>query len=169
MVSKLIRIIRNNIRTLDDFFLFFKILGMVIILPILLRVLSIPKLMTVLTPRKLKTNKNLDLEKIQGKIVKFVDYILTRRLWTHKNFCLKRSIVLYHFLRKLGINVDLCLGVRYHKEEAGSDPQKKIEGHAWLFYKGGIFLEKDSQETQSYTTTYCFPDKMKSANNLAAD
>ncbi len=114
--------------------------------------------MKVITPRDLKVYKNLDLEKSKDKVVKFTDYILSRNLWIYKTKCLKRSLVLYHFLRKLGINVHICFGVRYNEKLPNGEAKKKLEGHAWLLYKGDIFLEKNIEMAKNYKVTYCFPE-----------
>lgn len=98
---------------------------------------------------------------MKDKIVKFTDYILRHNLWTDKNTCLRRSLVLYHFLRKSGINVFVCFGVRYNERLSDREAKKKLEGHAWLLYHGDIFLERNAEVTETYTMTYCFPDKME--------
>lgn len=127
---------------------------MIILLPVMLRVFSIPRLMSILTPRDLKVSRHLELEKLRAKIVKFTDYILSRNSLTSENTCLKRTLVLYHFLRKMGMDVQVCFGVKY-------EARKKLEGHAWLLYHGDIFLERNTEVTKTYKQTYCFPDKME--------
>jgi hypothetical protein len=146
--------VRANFSSFEEVELFIQISLLITILPVLIKLLSIPRLMKVLTPGDLKAYKNADLEKTKDKIVKFTDYILGRNFWIYKTKCLKRSLVLYHFLRKIGINVNICFGVRYG-EEGG---KKKLDGHAWLVYNGDIFLEKNVQMTKTYKVTYCFPE-----------
>jgi len=131
----------------------------VTILPSLLKLLSLPRLMKVLTPGDLKVYKNLDSEMAKEKVVKFTDYILSRNFWIYKTKCLKRSLVLYHFLRKSGISVHICFGVRYNEELPDREAKKKLEGHAWLLYNGYIFLEKNIEMTKTYRVTYCFPEE----------
>lgn len=93
-----------------------------------------------------------------SRIVKFTDYILSRNLWIYRGTCLKRSLVLYHFLRKSGINVHLCFGVRHNGRLPDREAEKKLEGHAWLLYRGEIFLERNAAMTRTYAVTYCYPD-----------
>lgn len=127
---------------------------MIILLPVMLRVFSIPRLMSMLTPRDLKIYQHLELENLRAKTVKFTDYILSRNSLTSENTCLKRTLVLYHFLRKMGMDVQVCFEVKY-------EARKKLEGHAWLLYRGDIFLERNTEVTKTYKLTYCFPDKME--------
>ena len=115
----------------------------------------------MLAPRNLRVCQNKDMENRKDKVVKFTDYILRHNLWTDKNTCLRRSLVLYHFLRKLGINVFVCFGVRYNERLSDREAKKKLEGHAWLLYHGDIFLERNAEVAKTYTMTYCFPDKIE--------
>jgi hypothetical protein len=48
--------------------------------------------------------------------------------------------------------------VRYNENSSGKEEKKKLVGHAWLLYKGNIFLEKKVDITSTYRITYCFPD-----------
>lgn len=145
--------IRANFSSLEEVELFIKIFLLVTILPFLIKLLSIPKLMKVLTPRDLRVYNNLDLEKTKDKVVKFTDYILSRNLWMYRTTCLRRSLVLYHFLRKWGMDVHICFGVRF----PDGTSREKLKGHAWLLYNGDIFLERDIEIAKTYKLTYCFP------------
>ncbi|NOG84542.1 MAG: lasso peptide biosynthesis B2 protein [Candidatus Scalindua sp. AMX11] len=151
---------RKNFKTVEDIWIFIQILFIITTLPLVLRFYSLPGLMRVFTPRTLKINKSSDSEEFQDKVVRFTDYILSRKYLAGKNPCLKRSLVLYHLLRKSGMEVTICFGVRFNTMllPAGS-PQKRLEGHAWLLYKGKIFLEKNSEVVKSYKVTYIFPEE----------
>jgi len=92
-------------------------------------------------------------------IVKFTDYIFSRNFWIYRSTCLRRSLVLYHFLRKAGIDVQICFGVRYEEKSPNRDATKTFEGHAWLLYKGEIFLERNDDIVKAYTVTYRFPEQ----------
>ena len=151
---------RANFRSFKELLLFTQIFFMIILLPVVLRVFSIPRLMSMLTPRDLKVYQRLKLENLKNKTVKFTDYILSRNSLTSENTCLKRTLVLYHFLRKMGMDVQVCFGVKYNTL-SDSKTQKRLEGHAWLLYHGDIFLERNTEVTKTYKLTYCFPDKME--------
>jgi hypothetical protein len=155
---EIIRKIKSNFSSLEEVNLFIQILLLITVLPFLVKLLSLPRLMTVLTPGDLRQHKNLDIQHKNldiEKVVKFTDYILGLNLWIYKTTCLKRSLVLYHFLRKLGMNVHICFGVKLPDRES----RKKLEGHAWLLYNGDIFLERDIEMTKTYKVTYCFPER----------
>ncbi len=153
---EIVRRIKSNFGTFEGIKLFIQILSLITALPLLVKLLSLPRLMNVLTPGDLRQHKNQDIE----KVVKFTEYILSRNLWIYKTTCLKRSLILYHFLRKAGLNVYVCFGVRYKDEKLPDrEAQKKLEGHAWLLYNGDIFLEGNTEIAKTYKVTYCFPER----------
>ncbi len=152
------RKIRSNFNSLEEILLFIQVFLLLTILPFLVKFLSVQRLMKVLTPRDVNAYKNRNIEKSKDKIVMFTDYILSRNFWIYKSTCLKRSLVLYQLLRKSGIDVHVCFGVRYNDKLPGRETRKKLEGHAWLLHNGEIFLEKNAEETKTYKMTYCFPE-----------
>ncbi|GIW46955.1 MAG: hypothetical protein KatS3mg078_0832 [Deltaproteobacteria bacterium] len=154
----IIRKLNSNFNSVEEVILFFRIFLLITFLPLLTRFLSVPRLMKVITPRNLKVCKNLDEETRIEKLVKFTNYVLSFNFWIYKNTCLKRSLVLYHFLRRSGINVHICFGVRYKDRLPDTEKKKKLEGHAWLLYNGDIFLESNTEITKTYKVTYCFPE-----------
>jgi hypothetical protein len=155
---EMVRKIRSNFNSLEEILLFIQVFLLVTILPFLIKLLTVQRLMKVLTPRDIDAYKNLNIEKSRDNIVKFTDYILSRNFWIYKSTCLKRSLVLYQLLRKSGIDVHVCFGVRYNDKLPAGEAGKKLEGHAWLLHKGEIFLEKNVEETKTYKMTYCFPE-----------
>ena len=159
--TRILKKFRAHFSSFEEIWLFTQIFLLVTVLPFLLKFMSLPRVMKMLAPRRLKACQHLDMEKSKDKIVKFTDYILKHNFWTNKNTCLRRSLVLYHFLRKLGINVHICFGVSYNEKLSDREAKKKLEGHAWLLYHGDIFLERNAEITKTYKQTYCFPDKME--------
>ena len=111
--------------------------------------------MQLLTPKNKKNHKNLEIQK--RRTVRFTDYILNRNFLIWKRTCLKRSLILYYFLRKFGLNIQICVGVRYSEDNKYDSSQKDIEGHAWLLLNDEIIFENDIRQTKSYTMTFCFP------------
>ena len=148
---------KKNFKSPGDLWLFMRIFGLITILPIMVRGLSIPTLLKTLTPGGNKFGQNLDVDSLIEKIVKYTDYILGYNWLAYKNTCLTRSLVLYHFLRKHGIEVQICLGVKKGESLGEVDSEKILQGHAWLTYDGNIFLEKNSLGARSFKTTFCFP------------
>lgn len=148
---------KSNFSSFGEIWLFIQIIFFLSLLPVRLKLLSIPRLMKGVTPHKVFDFKNIDIEKTKDKIETYTDYLLSRNLFKCKNICLKRSLVLYHFLRKLGIEVSICFGVRYEDASGDRATADNLQGHAWLVYNGSIFMERDVQLARSYKVTYCFP------------
>lgn len=145
---------RVNFTSFREMWLFIQIFFLVTLSPVALRLFSIPRLMRICTPRDSKVYDGRNREKLKARTVKFTDYILGWNALRGKNTCLKRALVLYYFLRKWGMDVQVCFGVRYVAH-------KRLDGHAWLLYQGDIFLERNTELTKAYQRTYCFPDKME--------
>ena len=160
-----VRKIRKNFSSLQDAALFMRMFSLVTLLPAMLKLLSIPRLMKLLTPRGTTNFRKPVDDKGRDRIVKYTDYLQGRNVWMFKSTCLRRSLVLYHFLRRAGVNVQICFGVRYKGELQQEGSSKELEGHAWLLYKGEIFLERNAAMVRGYTVTYCFPAKGDHASN----
>ncbi len=70
--------------------------------------------------------------------------------WRHT--CLKRSAILYYLLRRDGIPVELCIGVR-------REPDGPLTAHAWLLYAGVPYLERASSPSTTHTMIARFPEQ----------
>lgn len=153
MVTK----IRQNVNCWRDVLLFYRVLGLITILPILIKWHTLPRLMNRLTPLNIPTLKHSAADLTKAKIVKYTDFILSWGVGVWKRTCLKRSLVLYHFLRDIGMPVYICFGVRISASAGKPVAHGRLEGHAWLLHEGGIFLENDPDMTRRYKETYRFP------------
>ena len=160
--TSILRKIRLNFGSFKDIRLFIRTFLLITLLPAMVRLFSLPMLMKMLTPRDLRVCKDQDSES-RDKIVKFADYLLNRNFWIFRSTCLKRALVLYYFLRRSGMDVQVCFGVRSNAKSSDRKRQNVLEGHAWLLYSGNIFLERDAKATKTYTMTYSFPDMMGQA------
>jgi len=154
---KIVRKIRANFHSLEEILMFIHLFFLVTILPLLIRLLTIPQLMKILTPQHGEVKNARNLHDRRDTVVKYADYILSLNFWMYKNTCLKRSLVLYYFFRKLGMDVYICFGVKHKKDLTERETGKRLEGHAWLSHNGDFFLEKNPEETKTYAVTYCFP------------
>lgn len=152
---KILMKLRSNIHSLEDVILLFHILVMAGIIPIMTRHLSILRLMNVFTPKKVIYLKNIEEQK--RKIVKYTDFVLGFCPLIWKQTCLKRSLILFYFLKKFAIDVRICFGTRYSNKIPKIISIKNIEGHAWLMHNGKIVLEKNIEMTKTFTMTYVFP------------
>ena len=155
---KVLEKIRRNINSLEQFSLLIRILFLLAILPIVLKRLSVSKLMQAFTPKNTMSSKNKDITKYRESAVKLTDYILNLAPGMWKGTCLKRSLILYFLLRKTGMDVRICFGTRYNTRLSSQEAKKHLEGHAWLMHRGTIFLERNAQLTKTYTLTYSFPN-----------
>lgn len=72
------------------------------------------------------------------EIVRCVDSALAVGAPLVRPGCLTRGLTLYYFLRRAGLEVTLCFGVRWRNGE--------IAGHCWLEKGGEPFLERGSPE-----------------------
>ncbi len=149
--------IGENFSSFEEFWTFIQIFFLIVLLPVIMKLFTIPRLIKIFTPRNIRDYHGRDLEKRTCKLVKYTDYLL-RNFFKCDNSCLRRSLILYFFLNKSGINVQLCFGVRNKANLSDEDMINKLEGHAWLLHKGEIFLEKNVEEAKSYKRTYCFPE-----------
>lgn len=149
--------IRQNFDSWRDVLLFYRVLSLITFLPILVKWHTLPGLMNRLTPLNIQTLKHSAADLSEAKIVKFTDFILGWGVGVWKRTCLKRSLVLYHFLRDVGMPVHICFGVRIPATTGKQATHGRLEGHAWLLHEGSIFLENDPDMTLTYRETYRFP------------
>jgi hypothetical protein len=153
---KLVRKIKNNFHSFTDIWLFISILFWATLLPLIVKFLPLPRSMQIITPSK--THRYIKIKNsAQEKIVQYTDYILNLNVWIWRTTCLKRSLLLYRFLKKMGMNVQVCFGVKFTKGMISNDKNRNLDGHAWLLLNGEIFLEKNIDMVREYKITYCFP------------
>ncbi len=82
------------------------------------------------------------------KLVSYVDFILNLNNPVLKKTCLKRSLVLYRFLRYYNSSVDFKIGV--HNNQAN------ILGHSWLTLNGKIFADSENK-VKDFKLIYNYP------------
>jgi len=154
---KIVNKIKNNFYSLRDIWLFISIILGTIVLPLMVKFLPLPRMMQVITPASTKRYNVLCDGSTKEKIIKYTDYILNRNFFIWRDTCLKRSLLLYHFLNKIGVKVRICFGVKYNDTMISKDHKGSLEGHAWLLLNGEIFLERNLEIVKKYKVTYCFP------------
>jgi len=135
--------------SLKSVLLLIKIFFLVTALPVMTKLLSLPKLMEALTPGK--RNETFVQEEID-LIIKITDLILNQRFFIFYPTCLKKSLVLYHFFNKHGLNVAMNFGIKKDKE---SD---KLDGHSWLTLDDKPFLE-NYNPLDFFKVIYSYPQK----------
>jgi hypothetical protein len=112
-------------------FLFLRVGLWIAFISLLLRIVSLPGLMKILTPRK-----NRPAKWPRSKIVNFASFWLGRDRVFYQRNCLKRSLVLYRYLNLQSEPAQFIIGVR--KEDG------ELKGHSWIMVNGApIFDDED--------------------------
>lgn len=85
---------------------------------------------------------------------RYVDRFLAPLPTPWRLTCLRRAAVLYFLLRRAGILVELCVGVRR------GDGQP-LRAHAWLLRDGAVFLESGpaAERVADYREIARFPER----------
>jgi hypothetical protein len=78
----------------------------------------------------------------------FTDRLLRSKLFPVRRTCLRRSLLLAKLLRRTGIEVTICFGVKHRSGV--------LEGHSWLEREGGAFLEPD-ENWREYACIFTLP------------
>lgn len=161
--------IRDNFRSFRDVQLFLHLHLFLLFISILLKIVSLKRLFVIMSYLSAKRNHSYYSNHKKDLTVHYTDMILRRGYWNKANRCLKRTLVLFHFLRKSGMDVHICFGVRYKEEKPAAEEKKKLEGHAWLLYRGEPFLENDREAIKTYTNTLRFPVTENKSSPLKVD
>lgn len=66
-----------------------------------------------------------------------------------RNACLRRSLLLFGRLRRAGLPVTFCLGIRKDQALGSHDP---VDGHAWLELDGRVLLESEATAERNLRT-----------------
>jgi len=144
-LSDLLRKARKYFKSWSDFYLFLRIAPWIAILPILLRRYDLETLIRKITPSK-------PLRSIEPEVVTvYVNWWLNRDIAMFKPVCMKRSLILYRFLRECGMNVRIHYGIK-------KTPEGENEGHSWLTVNGNL-LPPDGQRAHEFRETFSFPPK----------
>jgi len=124
----------NRIKNPKDFWLLLEIIGLALLLPLLLRYLRFPELLQLLGKKPARLPETDYQNRQAEKVRLFTNFVLGHRFAGTKT-CLKRSLVLYHFLRKIGLDVEIELGIT--RQESG------LIGHSWLTCNGLPYPEPE--------------------------
>lgn len=115
------------------------------VVPRLLGVMSLPRLLQVLTPRRPRTPPVAPGRTI-AEVFRLTGVVLEGRRWTGTT-CLYRALIRYALLSRRGVQgVQLVLGV--------CDPCRDVVGHAWLELAACPLHEKRAPR---YAVTYRHP------------
>jgi hypothetical protein len=119
--------------------------SLLVALPVLQRVLTLPALITLYGARvPLTILSPLDPD----RLLFLIRGLLHQRIGMIRPNCMKQSLVLFHFLRKWGAPVTIHFGVTKQHDA--------LEGHCWVELAGQPFGEKDDPH-RAFATMYTFP------------
>lgn len=97
-----------------------------------------------------KTNQHINKNKID-RIVRYTKIIFGFKCWQFvHNISLVRSMVLFYFLRRAGLNVSINFGIKKEYDI--------IRGHCWLTLDDNLYLEKEKL-CKEFKQIYRFPEK----------
>lgn len=120
--------------------------GLLIALPVLQLVLTLPALVSFFGVKTMPTR----LPPIEPERLLFlIRGLLQQHIGMIRPNCMKQSLVLFHFLRQWGHPVALYFGVA---KQGGT-----LAGHCWVELAGRPFGEKDDPR-RAFTVTYVFPE-----------
>jgi len=119
--------------------------GLLMALPILQRVLTLPALVALFGANILPTL----LPPLKPERLLFlIRGLLHQRIGMIRPNCMKQSLVLFHFLRQWGAPVTIHFGAAKRGEA--------LEGHCWVELAGQPFGEKGNPRP-AFTAVYTFP------------
>lgn len=102
-------------------------------MPLLLRFYSLDRFFSLITPNPERHCNSISLVAVK-RIIQLGVFLLKRDRLFLKNTCLRRSLLLYYFLRKNGIEVRIHFGV---KKRDGY-----LAGHSWLTRDGNLLADQ---------------------------
>lgn len=123
--------------------------------PLLMRFYSLDQFLSLITPSP-KRHCNSNSQSTSSRINQLGSFLLKRDCLFLKKTCLKRSLLLYYFLRKNGIEVQIHFGVK----KCGS----YLAGHSWLTLKGNLFMDK-KRVAVAFTPIISYPKHIEPSSN----
>ena len=121
--------------------------GWVTLLSLLVRVMPLPRVLSLLQPRR-RTPANSNPAEVQARLARLLDLLLKTDFLCFTPTCWKRAPVLHRYLALHGIETRILFGVR-------RDGDNLLAGHAWLEAGGRPLLEVEAPD---YTVTFAFPN-----------
>jgi len=134
---------RKYFTSVGDVWLFFRVAGWILILPVMLRRYDLGEMIRRITPRGATARYDTH------KLTVFVNWWLNRNVAMFEPTCFRRSLVLYRFMCESGEPVRIHYGIK-NKSEGGN------EGHSWLSIDGKPF-GLDGESAGDYRETFSFP------------
>jgi hypothetical protein len=112
----------------------------------------LPAMMARLTPDR----PYLDLwpnQVTEIDVRRLVDAVAAGHFWSPLGICLRRSLLRYHFLRAMGLPVNIVFGARLKDRQEGGG----LGGHAWLTLRGQPYYETPG-DYEGFVEMYVYPE-----------
>ena len=120
----------NDIWWPSNALLILRIVLVAAVAPLLVR-LDLPRLKKLIEPTRVRKSPSTE---IVNRIVRYTDLVLSGRVPFVRKDCFRRAIILYYFLRREGLELDLRFGI--------TEPGESVsEGHCWLVKDELPYLE----------------------------
>jgi len=134
--------------TVGHAWLFARVAAWTALMPAFFRLLSLPRLMRLLTPEAAVAPVSEDRVARADLVCMYIMGVLNLDADNRRRgACLKRSLVLYRFARLAGLPVVFHVGVRREEGE--------LRGHSWLELEGQH--RWDPQAHVAFATTFSYP------------
>lgn len=125
-----------------------RVAGLMCLLPILVRIYTLPALLQRLTPNHPTVRRNKQIEEIVGVIFRVCRFRFFQLIIIPRP-CLRQSLALYHVLKRMGYPAEFHLGVR---KDAGD-----LIAHSWVTFEGEPIAE--GAGTGVFKLVYSYPPK----------
>lgn len=129
---------------MKDIALIFRILYYVLVLPWWLCRKTLPEVCAMLGSARACRS-----EVARSRAIRYALFWTSLRIPTFTNYCLRRSLILYKFLKEFGVETTINVGVRL-------DERGRLRAHSWLTRDGAPYLDDPSVIGQ-FRTIYTFP------------
>jgi hypothetical protein len=135
-----------------EWWLLLRITGMLLLLPILHKMLTLPALLhwcdaRVVAPPCVTPSRLLAL--VRG--------VCQQHIGIFRPNCVKQSLVLFHFLRQWGYPAQVHFGVVKH--------ERTLAGHCWLELYGQPFAEP-AEPRDVFTVVYSYPERRSAMRRI---
>ena len=115
--------------------------------------LPLPVLTRLLEPRKRPSAaRPEDVERVASRVE---EVLRAGGPWVRPG-CLTRGFTRYFFLRRVGLDVDLCFG-------AALDARRAVTGHCWLERRGEPYLEEEGDPRTAFVEMHRISSSTSSA------
>ena len=130
--------IKTFVRHPRELVLAVRMIPFILFLPLSLRLFKIQDLVAKITPRSPAARRR---QMDPARVAYLCEQSLARiERFGYRRSCLKRCLVIYHFLRAEGVPVTINFGALWEGDT--------LKGHSWLTLDGALYLETQEKVDQ---------------------